>query len=87
LIVTAAELQQGSGFCEIDAGEVAAAGVGLASLWPLIRDHARVLLEEWEEREAGGGEALRKLTALDRENLSERARNIAAGRSRIFCRI
>jgi hypothetical protein len=46
----AAELEPGRGFCEIDDSEVPAARAGLASPFAFIREHARWVLEEWEER-------------------------------------
>ena len=46
----AKELKPGSGFCEIDASEVAAARAGLESPWPFIQKHAQLILEWWEER-------------------------------------
>jgi hypothetical protein len=43
-------LAPGCGFCTLDADEVAAAQEGLNSKWAFIREHARDVLEEFEQQ-------------------------------------
>jgi len=43
-------LAPGCGFCTLEAGEVVAAQRGLSSKWAFIREHARDVLEEFEQQ-------------------------------------